>query len=126
MATFTVKQIIDGDTFQVSPSWEWNGQSGDRVRPAGYDAPEMHQYGGQAAKEKLARLIMGKMVGCATPTRWTGAAWFAMFSSAAGTWPISTPATGRFEGTATVDEELSPDRPRRHTPSRGRVLAGDA
>lgn len=67
MATFTVKQIIDGDTFQVSPGWEWNGQSGDRVRPAGYDAPEMHQYGGQAAKDKLARLILGRMVELRNP-----------------------------------------------------------
>jgi endonuclease YncB( thermonuclease family) len=67
MATFTVRSVIDGDTFDVSPSWEWNGQTGNRVRPAGYDAPEMHQYGGQAAKEKLSRLILGKQVELRNP-----------------------------------------------------------
>jgi endonuclease YncB( thermonuclease family) len=54
MAEFTVVSVIDGDTFDVSPSWQWNGQSGSRVRPTGYDAPELHALGGQAAKAKLA------------------------------------------------------------------------
>ncbi len=40
MHTFKVTEIIDGDTFAVSPQWKWNGTSGDRVRPTGYDAPE--------------------------------------------------------------------------------------
>ncbi len=62
MATFTVTSIIDGDTFDVSPQWEWSGTTGTRVRPAGYDAPELNTYGGQAAKDKLSRLIYGKQV----------------------------------------------------------------
>lgn len=62
MPTFTVSNIIDGDTFDVNPQWKWNGQQGSRVRPAGYDAPEIHVYGGQAAKIKLSRLILGKQV----------------------------------------------------------------
>jgi len=57
MAAFTVVSIIDGDTFDVSPVWQWNGQSGSRVRPTGYDAPELHAFGGQAAKDKLSKLI---------------------------------------------------------------------
>jgi endonuclease YncB( thermonuclease family) len=57
MPTFTVTSVIDGDTFEVSPQWKWNGQTGSRVRPAGYDAPELHFYGGQAAKDKLSILI---------------------------------------------------------------------
>jgi endonuclease YncB( thermonuclease family) len=59
---FEVIRTVDGDTFDVSPSWKWNGQSGDRVRPTGYDAPELNEYGGQAAKDKLSRLIFGKKV----------------------------------------------------------------
>ena len=51
MAEFNVVTIIDGDTFDVSPQWRWNGQDGSRVRPTGYDAPELQNYGGQAAKE---------------------------------------------------------------------------
>ncbi len=62
MSAFRVISIIDGDTFEVSPQWKWNGQTGTRVRPTGYNAPELHTYGGQAAKEKLSRLILGKEV----------------------------------------------------------------
>ena len=62
MAEFGVVTIIDGDTFDVSPQWRWNGQDGSRVRPSGYDAPELQSYGGQAAKEKLTRLILGENV----------------------------------------------------------------
>ena len=62
MAEFTVVSVIDGDTFDVSPSWQWNGQSGSRVRPTGYDAPELHAPGGAAAKAKLAALILGRRV----------------------------------------------------------------
>jgi len=62
MSTFTVTSIIDGDTFEVSPQWKWNGETGTRVRPAGYDTPELHANGGHAAKEKLSKLIYRKQV----------------------------------------------------------------
>jgi endonuclease YncB( thermonuclease family) len=62
MAQFNVGSIIDGDTFDVKSGWQWNGQSGTRVRPTGYNAPELHEFGGQAAKDKLTRLILGKTV----------------------------------------------------------------
>jgi len=62
MAEFSVVTIIDGDTFDVSPQWRWNDQDGSRVRPTGYNAPELQSYGGQAAKEKLTRLILGENV----------------------------------------------------------------
>jgi len=62
MSVFTVTAIIDGDTFEVSPQWKWNGETGTRVRPTGYDAPEMGTYGGQAAKDKLSRLILREEV----------------------------------------------------------------
>jgi len=62
MPAFTVTSIIDGDTFEVSPQWKWNGETGTRVRPTGYDAPELHAYGGQAAKDKLSRLILREEV----------------------------------------------------------------
>lgn len=59
---FTVVDVIDGDTFVVSPGWQWNGQSGDRVRPTGYDTPERGRWGWEAAREKLRRLLLGKQV----------------------------------------------------------------
>ncbi len=62
MVMFTVTQVVDGDTFDVSPNWEWNGESGSRVRPAGYDAPELDEPGGQAAATWLRNLILYKKV----------------------------------------------------------------
>lgn len=62
MSSFKVINVIDGDTFDVTPKWKWNSQTGNRVRPTGYDAPELHEPGGQAAKEKLKRLILNQEV----------------------------------------------------------------
>lgn len=69
MPSFTVTAIIDGDTFEVSPQWKWNGTTGTRVRPTGYDAPELHAYNGQAAKNNLSQLINGKQVELRTAYR---------------------------------------------------------
>ena len=69
MPAFTVTSIIDGDTFEVSPQWKWNGTTGTRVRPKGYDAPELDAYGGQVAKEKLSKLIYGQQVELRTAYR---------------------------------------------------------
>lgn len=60
--SFTVTKVIDGDTFEVSPNWKWNNQSGNVVRPTGYNSPEEGQIGYQAAKDKLAGLILNKEV----------------------------------------------------------------
>ena len=68
MAEFMVMEIIDGDTFDVS-GWKWQGQEGDRVRPTGYDAPELTEPGGQAAKDKLSTLILGETVELGTAYR---------------------------------------------------------
>ncbi len=64
---FTVTEVIDGDTFKVEPNWEWEGKSGNTVRPTGYDTPEEGQSGYQAAKLKLTRLILGKKVELKNP-----------------------------------------------------------
>jgi len=62
MALFTVTAVVDGDTFEVAPGCQWNGQQGTRVRPAGYDAPELCQFGGVTAHRKLSGLILGGSV----------------------------------------------------------------
>ena len=69
MAQFTVSTVIDGDTFEVSGGWQWKGQSGTRVRPTGYDAAELRARGGQSAKDKLRRLVLGKQVELGTAYR---------------------------------------------------------
>jgi len=66
MSVFRVTAIIDGDTFEVTPRWKWSGDTGTRVRPTGYDAIELHAYGGQAAKNKLSNLILGNEVNLQT------------------------------------------------------------
>lgn len=60
--SFKVTKVIDGDTFEVSPNWEWNEEKGNVVRPTGYDTPEKGEPGYQEAKEKLTKLILGKEV----------------------------------------------------------------
>jgi len=62
MESFFVSQVIDGDTFSVAEGWEWRGQTGDRVRPTGYNAPESGEPGHVTATRKLASLISGRMV----------------------------------------------------------------
>ena len=62
MARFKVSAIIDGDTFEVSGGWKWNGETGTRVRPANYDAPELDTRTGLQAKEDLSKLILGEQV----------------------------------------------------------------
>lgn len=62
MHTFQVTRIIDGDTFEVNPNWQWRNESGNRVRPTGYDAAEAGARGGAAATASLIRLILGRSV----------------------------------------------------------------
>ena len=67
--SFNVTKVVDGDTFEVKPDWEWERQKGKRVRPIGYDAPELWEEGGQAAKAKLEWLILHKQVEIKNPVR---------------------------------------------------------
>lgn len=60
--TFKVIKVIDGDTFEVSPNWKWNDQTGNVIRANGYDAPEKDESGYQTARDKLERLIFHKEV----------------------------------------------------------------
>ena len=60
--SFKVIKVTDGDTIEVTPNWNWSNQEGSVVRPMGYDTPELGQPGYQAAKDKLARLALGKYV----------------------------------------------------------------
>jgi len=58
----TVTRIIDGDTFVVSPGWEWQTKHGDRIRPTKLCAPEIDEDEGEEAAEKLADLILDESV----------------------------------------------------------------
>lgn len=62
MAYFSVKEVVDGDTFRVVGGWKWDGKHGEYVRPLGYNTPEQGRPGYQEAKNKLKSLIEGKQV----------------------------------------------------------------
>lgn len=56
MARGVVKRVIDGDTFEI--------RSGERIRIARVDAPELNDPGGEAAKRRMQRLLQpGTSVG---------------------------------------------------------------
>ena len=57
-----VTQIIDGDTFAITPHWKWNGARGNKIRVSGFNAPEYGQPGSQEAKNRLGRILLGKLV----------------------------------------------------------------
>ena len=55
-----VKRVIDGDTFEL--------RSGERVRIAGLNAPELDERGGQQAKRRLqSKIPRGTGVGLSKP-----------------------------------------------------------
>lgn len=60
MKTITVAHVVDGDTLEVRPAWRRWRETGTRLRPAGYDAPELDQPGRQTAKARLERLLLGR------------------------------------------------------------------
>jgi len=66
---YKVTEIVDGDTFKVSPSWKFGGKEGDVVRRRGYDTPERGQPGYQEAKDKLTGLILHKEVELKNPIK---------------------------------------------------------
>ncbi len=88
MPVFSVTSIIDGDTFAVSPEWKWNGETGTRVRPAGYNAPDLHT----AKEQKCQSLSMGSRLNSGPLTKWIGADWSATCLSGAETLPSFSPS----------------------------------
>ncbi len=69
--TFKVKEVIDGDTFKVEPGWQWEEQTGDIIRPVGFNTPEKGETGHDEAKRKLNSLILGKEVELKNPIKLT-------------------------------------------------------
>src|SRR4030042_3118024 len=59
---FKVTKVIDGDTFEVSPNWQWNDKTGSVLRANGYNTPEEGKQGYQDSKDKLSDLILNKEV----------------------------------------------------------------
>ena len=66
METFAVVAVIDGNTLDVSPAWELEDRTGNRVQVTGYDAPKTGS-GGMAAGQKLSVLVQNKRVELGSP-----------------------------------------------------------
>ncbi|MBC8512170.1 MAG: thermonuclease family protein [Dehalococcoidia bacterium] len=66
METFAVVAVIDGNTLDVSPGWELENRTGNRVQATGYNAPKTGK-GAMAAEQKLSILIQNKKVELGSP-----------------------------------------------------------
>lgn len=66
METFKVEAVIDGNTFEVSPPWEFDGETGKLVQATGYAAPKSGK-GAIAAEQKLSILMQNKNVELKSP-----------------------------------------------------------
>ena len=66
METFTVEAVIDGNTFEVSPGWEFGDEKGVLVQAKGYTAPRSGK-GAMAVEQRLSGLIQNKKVELDTP-----------------------------------------------------------
>jgi hypothetical protein len=66
MEEFKVTAVIDGNTFEVSPKWEFDGQKGNAVFAKGYSAPKR---GKEAMKleQNISILILNKKVELGMP-----------------------------------------------------------
>lgn len=66
---FTVTEIIDGDTFKVSPGWKWNNEKENTIRPTGYNTPKKGEPQYQEMKEKLQQLLLDKEIELKNPIK---------------------------------------------------------
>ena len=66
METFTVVAVIDGNTFEVSPKWEFEDKTGNLVEVKGYTAPKSGK-GAMAVEQRLSGLIHNKKVELLSP-----------------------------------------------------------
>jgi endonuclease YncB( thermonuclease family) len=67
--SFTVIKVINGNTFEVSPHWNWNNQAGTVVKANGYDVPKEGEPGFEAAKDKLEKLLLNEQVELVKPLK---------------------------------------------------------
>jgi len=59
---FEVTKIIDENTFEVTPFWEWHGENGVLIHVASYKAPAPGKPGHEKFKNRLMELLLGKRV----------------------------------------------------------------
>ena len=71
MNTWSILNIINGNTIQVKPAWTWNNVTGDKVRINGYTIYSQSlpaQAADDIAKGRLNTLLAGKSFILSNPT----------------------------------------------------------
>lgn len=66
MATFSVTNIIDANTIQVTPNWKWGDNSGSFVKIVGYNPPNATATAFTISKLKT--LLHGKSIELKNPS----------------------------------------------------------
>ena len=59
---FEVTKILDGNTFEVTPFWQWHNENGVIVSARGYQAPATGEADYEEIKTKLMELLFGERV----------------------------------------------------------------
>jgi len=68
MDLFKVEAVIDGNTFEVSPKWVFEGKKGNLVYAKGYTSPKSGKPA-MAVEQRLSGLIQNKKVSLESPER---------------------------------------------------------
>ena len=68
----TVTEVINGDTFKVSPRWHSTGnEEGDTIKINGFTNPDESKAGSVDAKQTLESIILNKSVELRNPIKAT-------------------------------------------------------
>jgi hypothetical protein len=59
---FEVTKILNANTFEVTPFWEWHDENGVLIHAMGYKAPVAGEPGYEQVKGKLMELLFGERV----------------------------------------------------------------
>jgi hypothetical protein len=66
-----ISEVLNGNTFKVSPEWLWDFNEGDTVKALGYRTPQNSQTEFEKAVRKMKKLLLGKTVELANPVNLT-------------------------------------------------------
>ena len=59
--TFWVRDVVDGNTLAVEPSWVMDGKAGSLIRAAGLHVPPLDDPHGSLARTQMMLLLLGQL-----------------------------------------------------------------
>lgn len=62
-------QVIDGDTFKITPKWKAFNKTGSFIRPTGYNTPERGKVGFIETRSKATKLLLNKKIEIKNPIK---------------------------------------------------------